>query len=457
MPRRAALLTLRRVERGALARETLDAALRRESLPDRDRDLARELVQGVLRHQETLDHLLAPYLRRPLAKAHAVDRNALRLGAYQIVFLDRVPDRAAVHTAVEAAKASGRLRAAGFVNAVLRRLADSVVEAAAAAPGPAPRRAVPRGDGAWTLFASDVFPDPGAEPVAYLAAAYAHPEWLVERLVAQHGDGAARGVLLAGITRPAVALRPAAGRADALRAALADAGVEAEEEGPCLLVRSAGSVAALPGFEEGWFWVQDPTAAEAVPLLAPAPGEGVLDLCAAPGGKTFALAEGVGADGVVLAVDLPGPRVEALERSVKRRGLSNVAVMAADVAEPEHLPRGLRGRDAAGFDAVLVDVPCSNTGVLAQRVEARRRVEGPDRIAMLAEQAHHLLLVAASRVRPGGRLLYSTCSIDRAENGDVVHAFLDEDPDLALEAERLTLPVAGRRGGGYVALLRREA
>ena len=411
----------------------------------------------MLRHLETLDHLLARHLKRSLEKAHAIDRNALRIGAYQIVYLDRVPDRAAVHTAVEAAKLAGRPRAAGFVNAVLRKLAGSVAESGAQKAGLDPRRAVPRGDGSWTLFDADVLPDPEKDPIGFLAAAYAHPEWFVERLVAQHGDGPARAILEAGITRPAVALRPIVPHGDALRAGLAERAIAFEEEGPCLLVRGAGAVSALPGYDEGWFAVQDPTTAEVVPLLAPQAGEGILELCAAPGGKTTALAAGVGADGVVLAVDLPGPRLELLERHVKRLGLTQVAVLGADACDPEQLPRGLRDRTGDGFDAVLVDVPCSNSGVFAQRVEARRRVEGPHRIAMLAEQAHHLLLVAASRVLPGGRLLYSTCSIDQDENGAVVHAFLDEDADFELETERLTLPVAGRRGGGYAALLRREA
>jgi len=455
MPREAALETLRRVERGALARETLDGVLRRRKLEARDRDLARELVQGILRHQETIDSLLAPRLKRPLEKAHAVDRNALRLGAYQLVFLDRIPARAAVHTSVEAVKVAGRPRATGFVNAILRRLASSVVNSSASEPGDAPRRALPRGDGTWAIFDVDVLPDPAAEPLAYLAAAWSCPEWLVERFTTEHGEEATRGILAAAAARPAVSLRPAAGRRAELQAALTERKIDFEDEGPCLLVRGAGAVSALPGFDECWFAVQDPTAAEVVPLLSPEPGEGVLDLCAAPGGKTVALADGVGTAGVVLAVDLPGPRLKLLEREVKRRGLTQVAVLGADVVEPEHLPRGLKSHGDDGFDAVLIDVPCSNTGVLGQRVEVRRRLDGPHRIEMLAEQAHHLLLVAASRVRAGGRLVYSTCSIDRAENADVVHAFLDEDADFDLVVERLTLPIAGRRGGGYAALLRR--
>jgi 16S rRNA (cytosine967-C5)-methyltransferase len=453
MPREAALETLRRVERGALARETLDGLLRRRKLDARDRDLARELVQGVLRHQESLDHLLAPRLKRPLEKAHALDRNALRLGAYQIVYLDRIPVRAAVHSAVEAVKTAGRPRAAGFVNAVLRKLAGAIAERGASEPGEALARALPRGDGSWTIFSDDVLPDPASEPQEYLSAAWSCPGWLVERFVAEHGEEAARAILEAGVARPAVSLRPAPAHAAALRAALAEREIVAEQEGPCLLVRSAGMVSELPGYGECWFAVQDPTAAEVVPLLSPEPGEGILDLCAAPGGKTMAIADGVGPDGVVMAVDLAGPRLKMLEREVKRRGLAQVAVLGADVVDPEHLPTGLKARSGEGFDAVLIDVPCSNTGVLGQRVEARRRLDGPHRIEMLAEQAQHLLMVAASRVRPGGRLVYSTCSLEEEENHLLIQSFLHDNPTLGLRETRQVLPFRHHTDGAYAALL----
>ncbi len=454
MPRLAALETLRRVDRGARAREVLDAVLQRRSLADRDRDLARELVQGALRHQDTIDHLLGAHTKRPLEKAHAADRAALRMGAHQILFLDRVPARAAVHSTVDAVKAAGRPRAAGFVNAVLRALAGSLDGEPTAEPGPDPRRAVPRGDGTWRRFTAPVLPDPAEDEAGWLAAAWSHPRWLVERLLSQHGAAEVRQVLAAGIARPAVALRPTPGHADELLAALTVAGVDVEPEGRCLLVRGGGPVSGLPGFTENWFRVQDPTAADVVPMLELRPGEGVLDLCAAPGGKTVAIAEAVGPDGVVLAVDLPGPRTASMEREIRRLGLTQVGVLALDATDPDLLPRGLVGRPTPGFDAVLVDVPCSNTGVLAQRVEARGRLEGPHRVAMLAEQALHLLMVAASRVRPGGRLLYSTCSIDREENEDVVAAFLAEDAHFLQLAGETVLPVPGRRGGGHHALLR---
>ncbi len=454
MPRKAALETLLHVERGALAKEALDRHLRGRKLESRDRDLARELVQGTLRHLETLDHILGHFVKKPLENAHPVARNALRLGAHQIVLLDRIPPHAAVHSSVELVKTGGQPRAAGFVNAVLRKLAGAVEERGAS-DGP-PDRTVATGDGGTTVFSQAIFTSPDEDRIAYLSETTSHPAWLVERFLEQHGDEGLAGILAAGSSRPLLSLRPRDGTAaESLTAALTESGATVTPEGRCLLVEGAGRITELPGWDDGAFAVQDPTAADTVPAADPQPGESVLELCAAPGGKTVALAEAVGPDGLVMAVDLPGPRLKLLEREVKRRGLTQVAVLGADAIDPANLPQGVKGRDKPGFDLVLVDVPCSNTGVFSRRVEARRRLEGPDRIAMLAEQAAHLLLVAGSRVREGGRLAYATCSIDRVENHDVVHGFLDEDPDFQLRSEVLTLPVAGRRGGGYVAVLER--
>ena len=476
VPRSVALSVLRSVDRGrGLAREGLDAAVASAGLSARDRGLAHELVIGTLRRLGTLDHLLAPFLRKEIAAAHGADRAALRMGAYQLVFLDRVPAHAAVHATVGAVRGAGR--PPGFVNAVLRRLADRVAgvvdgvmhgsgddardgtaDGVVRAAGRDPRRLVPHGDGRATELTEAVLPDPAAGLNAYLAAAWAHPLWMVERFASQLPLPQLVETLRAGVVRPPLSVRPATAHRDSLRSELEAAGVVVVPEGPCFLLSTgvgvgAGSVSALPGFADGRFSVQDAAAAEAVDVAAPQPGEVVLDLCAAPGGKTVALAEAVGPEGVVLAVDLPGPRLERLRMHAQRRRLGNVHVLGADVTDPEALPRGTA--EGRPFDLVVVDAPCSNTGVLARRVEARRRLGGEDRLLMLAEQAAHMVLVGLDRLGPGGRLVYSTCSIDAAENEDVVEAVLDEDPRLVLARERTFLPVPGRRGGGYVAVLSR--
>lgn len=455
MSRRLALEVLRRVEKGARAAESLAAAADgREDA--RDLDLNREIVLGVLRHRGALDAIVGSCSTRPVESMDPVTRNALRIGAYQIGWLDRVPRHAAVDTSVELVRAGRQPRAAGFVNAVLRKVAALCLDARPGEGDDDPRRSAPRGDGTHVPLAEPVFPDPEKDLAAHLAARWSHPRWMVERLLARRTPAEARQVLAAGIARPPLSLRPAEGRAPALREALAARGIAVEDEGPCLLVRGAGRVEDLPGFAEGSFAVQDATAAEVVPALGPTKGARVLELCAAPGGKTFALAEAVGPEGAVLAVDLPGERVEAMRAEAVRRGLSNVALVEADATDASALPSGVAGRGKPGFWFVLLDAPCSNTGVLAKRVEARWRLAGPEEIADLARLQLRLLRVAAGRARRGGRVVYATCSIDPEENEEVVRAFLAESPDFVLESELTTLPVSGRRDGGYRAVLVRK-
>lgn len=457
MPRTAALKALIRSDRGAgPTTELLAPELDRRRGDPRDRDLARELAQGAWRLRGAIDAVLARLSRRPLDELDTAVLWSLRLGAYQLLALDRVPGRAAVHTTVEALKTTRARHAAGFVNAVLRKLAGLVRQPVDAAGAEAlPARALARGDGLFAVVDLDVVPPAEADLAAHLAVRWSHPAWWVERLLEAHDRATVESVLAAGLARPALSLRPTSGPRDELAAVLRAGGHEVETEGPCVLVARAGRVTDLPGWDEQSFAVQGPTAAEVVPALGVGPGEGVLELCAAPGGKTLQLAEAVGPDGVVLAVDVSDERLERVRTAVARRGLAQVAVVAADAADPDSLPRGLAKRAEPGFDAVLVDVPCSNSGVFGRRVEARWRLEGPERVTMLAEQGAHLLMVAAGKVRVGGRVAFSTCSIDPEENDGVVRAFLAEDPDFELVTERLTLPVAARRDGGYHAILRR--
>ncbi len=451
MSRRIAFEVLRRVETGARVADALPALA--AGADPRDADLAREIATGVLRHRGAVDALIGARSSRPVEKTDLAARTALRIGVFQLGWLDRVPRHAAVDSSVELVRVGRNPKAAGFVNAVLRKVADLV---GAPRPGDgddAPRRTIPRGDGTHLPLAEDVLPDPDVDLAAHLAARWSHPKWMVERFLAQRTRDEVLQILAAGIARPPLSLRPAEGRGDELRRALAERGVAFEEEGRCLLVRGAGRVEELPGFAEGWFAVQDASAAEVAPTLAATKGARVLDLCAAPGGKTIALAETVGPDGAVLAVDLQGARIERMRAEMLRRGLANVALLAADATDAASLPTGVAGRGKPGFHFVLLDAPCSNTGVLARRVEARWRLEGPREIAKLAELQGRLLRVAAGKLRRGARLVYSTCSLDRDENEAVVAAFLAESPDFRVESETTRLPVAGRRDGGYVAAL----
>lgn len=449
MARRLAFDALTLVdERGLRVREAVAAAEAGRRFDGRDRLLGNELALGVVRREGTLDAILARRLKRPIDRQDPRVLRVLRIGAYQVLFLDRVPRSAAVDTAVDLVRQAGQSGAAGMVNAVLRAVCDLASDrpAAPAAAAEQPRRSVPRGDGTWTLLAEDVFPDPTDDLAGNLADRYGVPRAAVARFLADHGDAGARQILDASVARPPVSVRPRAGRTADVEAALAAAGIECEREGPCLLVRGGGNVKKLPLWDEGAFVIQDATAAEAPEALGDVSGARILDVCAAPGGKTIVLAERAGAAGHVVAVDLPGPRVLQMLTDFARRGAGNVEVVPADATDAAQLPPG-------PFGAVFVDAPCSNSGVLAKRVEARRRLADDGARASLAEIQARLLDAASTRVAGGRPLAWSTCSVDSDENGARVRAFLAAHPDFRLVSERTTLPVAGRRDGGYVAVL----
>lgn len=457
-------------EAGAHVRDALASLFEQRRIDRRDRDLAAEIAHGVIRREDTLDAVLTLRLKRPVAEQDARVLRVLRIGVYQMLFLDRVPRSAAVTTSVELVRAAGRDRATGLVNAVLRAVAGLVGEVRPAAEGDTdlqrtdlqrtdPRRTVPRGDGRCTLLTEPAFADPESDLAEHLAGRYGAPRWAVARFLAQHGRDAAYAILEASIARPSVALRPRGGRGPELEAALAAAGIGFEAEGPCLLVRGSGDVRGLPLWDAGAYTVQDPTAAEVAADLGAGGalrGATVLDLCAAPGGKTLGLSDLVGPEGRVVAVDVPGPRTMQMIEELARRRVANVEMYSADATDASALPRrpaaGAAGT-ADGFDVVLVDAPCSNSGVLARRVEARRRLRDGAALASLVAVQSRLLDAAATRVRPGGRLAWSTCSLDDEENGARVRAFLASHPGFTLVSERTTLPVAGRRDGGHLSVL----
>ncbi len=413
----------------ARSRRFVDEALEapRASVPDRrDRALLTALVHGVARHRLTLDRLLEAASGRPADPELA---DVLRVGAFQLLFLTRVPPSAAVHEAVESAR---RLKpaAAGFVNAVLRNLQRGLGgDVPLPRPGlePLGLKRAPWGD----------------DPVERLSVAHSHPDWLVRRWLG-HGWSPERveAICAAGNLPPVVQVWSNSGESAA--ALLGAAGVAVEERpGGLVALAGAGDLAALEPFRDGRLRVQDEAAARVAPLLDPRPGELVLDACAAPGGKTAHLAA-------------LGARVVALDRSLDKaalvaastRGLpaGRVRLLVADARRPP-----LRG----SFDAVLLDVPCSNTGVLGRRPDARWRI-APSDLARLRPLQDAILDAAAPLVRPGGRLVYSTCSLEPDENEQAVAAFLARHPEFRPGAE-LRVDPAGGSGGGYARRLDRPA
>jgi len=396
-----------RVETEAAFADRLLGA-RLDTLRRADRALASELVYGALAWQGRLDHHLGRLVRGPLDALDPPVRAALRLGLYQLVFLDRVPAYAAVDASVRLAHRSGR-GAAGLVNAVLRRAAREGRERGALLDAP-------------------------ADPLDRLAVEWSHPRWLVARLADEIGLDDLPALLAAHNTRGPVTVRvnPLRTTVEALARELDESGVHAAParwaDGALALARGAGRLRALPAFLDGRFAFQGEASQLVTALLGVSPGDSVLDACAAPGGKTAQAAAASG--GRVVALDVHRGGVRRIAAETARLGLANARALVADA---RCVP--LR----ATFDAVLVDAPCSGLGTLRRHPELRWRRREDD-LPRLATLQGELLAGVASLVRRGGTLVYAVCTPMRAETDDVIASFLAEHPRFARESAAAHLP-----------------
>jgi 16S rRNA (cytosine967-C5)-methyltransferase len=418
--RRAAIAILESCARGRVFEPALAEATR--DLDQRDRRLAHELAAGVLRRQAALDAALAPLVSRDWLSVPQRLRTILRLGAYQLTGLDRVPAHAAVATSVSLAREASGARAAGFVNAVLRRLA------AESAGRP------PAGD-----------------------EAASHPRWLLDRWVARFGPDETRLLQQWNDQRPRLAIQPARESLETLAARLQRDRI-AFEEAPfgAGLYPDVRRPDQIEGFENGAFLVQDPAQAMVVRFAGVQPGSLVYDACAAPGGKALGLAQ---AGATVIAGDRSRLRVQRIRQNIARAGSGREYAVVADAMHPP----------AGTVDAVLLDAPCLGTGTFARHPDARWRVT-PEALADLAGRQREMLDRVAALVKPGGLLIYATCSLEPEENECQVDAFLDLHPEFRREAnpaiprellsprgDLLILPHRHRMDGAYSARLRRSA
>ncbi len=412
--------------------ERLRDGLDRTGLEGRDLAFAFELAHGVARRERLLDAVLSGFAHRGLPKDPTL-RAVLRLGVYQLLFVEGMPVHAAVGETVALVRGNR-----GFANAMLRSVARAIRDRAAAPDRETTE--LPLGP-SRALELSAALPE---DEVLRLAVVHSLPDWLAERLAAQHGVEGLRGIAAAASTTPGLFLRCAAAAAPAeLKQEFEAAGVAVADADGGHMLRWVGgdSPFASPSFAAGRFVVQDPTARAAAAAVPCGEGDRVLDLCAAPGTKTTLLAERVGASGRVYAFDPDERRRRRIVENADRLQLQQAVEVVEDV---EVVP---------AVDCALVDVPCSNTGVLGRRVEVRRRIT-PEVFKELPELQRTLLAQAVSKTRPGGHVVYSTCSIDREENEAVVGAAQRATSGLQLVRSELTLPVAGERDGGYFAVLR---
>jgi 16S rRNA (cytosine967-C5)-methyltransferase len=418
-------------------------------LSAKDRALCQEIVYGVVRWQAALDWLIARKTGGREQKPAL--QNLLRLGLYQIFWLDRIPDHAAVHETVELAKQNGFGPQAGFVNAILRGYLREF-------------------DETKKILAELKNSNP--------AIGYSHPQWLVEKWQKRFGEERTRQLLEWNNTAPKTFARVNTLKTDAgkLIEKWREENVDYDfvrrdwlEENLVFELKSHPRLNSLTSFRDGCFYIQDPSTLLAACKLGAQPGETILDLCAAPGGKTTFIAQLMCNEGKIVACDISEDRLKLVQENCQRLGVTCVELCRSrgDEAHSEKSEIGNRKSEISQrlltssptdlkFDRMLVDAPCSNTGVMRRRVDLRWRIS-PEEILRLRQTQLDLLKLAATKLKPGGVLVYSTCSLEPEENSEVVKEFLREHENFKLESERELLPFADNVDGAYVARLKYSA
>lgn len=420
--REAALLTLVAMERQkAWSNGHLKKVIQEQKLDRRDAALATRLCFGVVQNRMLLDHYLQQYSTMKLTKMESKVRNNLRMGLYQMLFLTKIPANAAVSEAVELTKKHCKNpKAGGMVNGILRNLARHLDE-------------LP------TLDRSD--------PTAYLSLLYSHPRWLVEELGEPLEEKELEALLRWDNSEPPVTVQVNTCRFQTLEVMgiLKEEGIQVEPHPwlpDCLVLTATGDLTQSRTWREGMVYAQDPAARLAVLAAGLGPGTKVLDACAAPGGKSFAAAMVMGDQGEIHACDLHSHKKALIEAGAARLGLGSVTAQVVDGKKPR------KGWEEA-FDTVLADVPCSGLGVIRKKPEIRYKA--PEELAGLPQIQGEILDNVSRYVKPGGVLLYSTCTLRPQENEDVVRAFLEAHGEFTLEPFVLPGP-AGQVDQGQITL-----
>lgn len=400
--RQLAFLALRQIMyHNAYTDVALDRVLHKSGLKGSDRGLVAELVYGTVRRQKTLDAIIDQLGKKPIAQQPPDLRVVLQLGLYQIRYLDSIPSSAAVNTSVELAKENKLGQLAGVVNGCLRQYLRSQEK---------------QGDPL-------VLPD---DPIAKLALQHSFPEWLIDSWLAQFGQ-AETEQLCAWFNQPAqldIRVNPLRSSAEKIQQLFTEAGVKvaaiADLPNALRLVEKRGLIQDLPGYKEGWWTVQDASAQLVTHLLDPRPNEVIIDACAAPGGKTTHIAELMQDQGTIWASDKYKSRISKIEQNTRRLNISMVRTLVGDSREFPQF------RQMA--DRVLLDVPCSGLGTLHKRPDIRWQ-QTPDNITELTQLQLQLLEAGSKWVKPGGHLVYSTCTINPAENEAIAEQFLAQHPE----------------------------
>jgi 16S rRNA (cytosine967-C5)-methyltransferase len=451
------------------------------------RQRATDLVFGTLRNRRAIDTVITKFSGRPVKRIQEKLLNIIQIGTYELIYCPSTEQYAIVNEAVANAKAAGTARQSGFVNAVLRQIARHISNRRIPLSKGNAGNILPQTPMTGCQFDTAFLPDRQERPAEYLSMVFSLPEWLVAGWLAEFGEESTRQICFASNRRPSIYVRPNPLKTtiEALTEKLRDAGIDLEVNAEDSMIRiiSPRTISQLPGFAEGEFSVQDISASKPVRMLNPRPGWKILDLCAAPGTKTAQLAEMTGdlpheikslpisrGEAKIIATDIDSRRLEMVMENITRLGINSVDIVPyekllgisdfrlpnVDFQIENRISREgcLRRKIENSFDCILLDVPCSNTGVLTKRIEVRYRIE-PKVIRELAGLQSKLLCTAAKMLKQGGLVCYSTCSIQKTENNELVENFLKKNQDFTLESQQLTLPTAEGfdHDGGYAAIL----
>jgi 16S rRNA (cytosine967-C5)-methyltransferase len=441
-----------------------------------EKQRATDLVFGAIRNRTAIDKVIATFSGRPVERIQSKLLNIIRIASFELIYCPLTAEYSIVNEAVNTAKAIAgvklvpekKRKQTGFVNAVLRQIARHIKSRQIPLSQAEPRKTVPQDLSTGCQFDTDILPDPQTSSADYLSIAFSLPKWLVADWLIEFGAESTRQVCFANSRRPSIYIRPNILKTttEEITENFQQVDIDCEivpldtlqassikyRESKMIKLKSPRMITELPSFKEGLFTVQDITASLPVRLLNPQPEWTILDLCAAPGTKTTQLAELTEDSAKIIATDIDPQRLESVKENTTRLGITSVSILPY-----EELLTSKFSTLNPKFDCVLLDVPCSNTGVLAKRIEARYRVN-PKVIKELTETQTELLAAAAKMLKPKGKICYSTCSIQKAENSRLVKDFLRQNPDFALESELLTLPSSEGldHDGGYVAIITRK-
>jgi len=409
----------------------------------------KDLVLGTLRHRMVIDSIIQAFANCPVRRISNTVLAILRPAVYELVFCPVTPVYALVNEAVALGRKHTGRKQSGFINAVLRSIDRQIRVRHTDILSSNTRATVPVGEKYGCIFKEDFLPNPDKEPVAYMSQAYSLPAWLIKSWYKTHGLNNTRALAKASNRKPSLYLRANLLKTTAQDLAFAFKKEELDVE--ChkglLRVQGAGDVTQLPGFDLGWFVVQDMAAYHVVETLNPQPDWHILDLCAAPGTKTTHLAEHTQNQAKIIATDIQPDRLGRLQENIDRLGHTSIEIIDYKSIDQHVQDNGL-------FDAILLDVPCSNTGVIAKRSELRYRLQ-PKNISALCTIQKDILKISLKWLALQGTLCYSTCSIEPQENENQIQSFLANHTNLTLKTQRTTLPTAQHpdHDGSFVAVM----